>query len=111
MQWPTTDQINSGLRHVYTATATGTAVAVLIGLSQGQATALGVAVHQIGDGIASIIAGVSTLISVGSAAYAMWSASPFSRMLAVSKDPQTEKLEVKSKALADALPPNVVVAK
>jgi hypothetical protein len=41
---------------------------VIIGLSQGNATALGVAIHEIGDGIAKIIVGVTALIPLLTAA-------------------------------------------
>src|ERR1700677_4527421 len=108
MQLPTSDQVNSALRHVYTATASGITVAVLIGLSQGQATALGAAIHQIGDGVASIVAGVSALIPIVSAGYAAWSASPFSKLLSVSKNPEVQQVVVSTPALANSLPANVV---
>lgn len=108
MQIPTSDQVNSALRHVYTATATGIGVLVLVGLSQGNATALGAAVHQIGDGVASIIAGISALIPIASAVYAAWSASPFSKLLSVSKNPAVSQVVVNSPTLANDLPANVV---
>ena len=65
--WPNSDQINAGLHHVYTAVAAGAAVLVYVGLSQGDATALGKGVQQIGDGLASVVAGITTLIPVASA--------------------------------------------
>lgn len=108
MQLPTSDQVNSALRHVYTAAGSGIAVLVLVGLSQGNATALGNGIHQIGDGIASIIAGISALIPVASAVYAAWSASPFSKLLSVSKNPDVKQVVVTTNALAASLPPNVV---
>lgn len=112
MNLPTSAQVNSALRHVYTAAGTGTAVLVLVGLSQGNATALGTAIHQIGDGVASIIAGVTALIPVASAIWAAWSASPFSRLLAMKKDTGIAKvIAVKGTptgALADAIPGNKI---
>lgn len=108
MQLPTSDQVNSALRHVYTAVGTGIAVLVMVGLSQGQATALGSAIHQIGDGIASIIAGISALVPIASAVYAAWTASPFSKLLSVSKNPDVKQVVVGSVALANSLPNNVV---
>jgi hypothetical protein len=93
MKMPTTDQINSFLRHVYTATATAVSVLAMVGLSQGDATALGDAVHKIGDGIASIVAGVGILIPIASGLYAAWSASPFSRLLWAKKNPEIAKVE------------------
>jgi len=49
------DQINNGLHHVYTAAGTASAVLLFVGLSQGNRTALGIGVHQIGTGVASML--------------------------------------------------------
>ena len=105
---PDTAQVNSALRHVYTAAATATSVLVMVGLSQGDATTIGHAVHQIGDGAASIIAGVTALIPIASAAYAAWTASPFSRLLRLQKDPQIKQViavpGTAAAAMAEQLP-------
>jgi hypothetical protein len=85
--------VQSALRHVYTATGTGVAVLSIIGLSQGDASAIGVAVKQIGDGVVSIIAGAGTLIGIGSAVFAGWSATRKSRMAAFNADPEIRKIE------------------
>lgn len=109
---PTSAQVNSALRHVYTAVGTATAVLIYVGLSQGNATALGNGVHQIGDGIASIVAGVTTLIPVASALWAAWSASPFARMLAMNQDPGVKQVitvpGTPAAAAADAIPGNKI---
>jgi len=89
----TSDQLHSALRHVYTATGTAMAVLTAVGLSQGDATTIGTAVHQIGDGISSIVAGVGALIPVISGLYAMASASRKNRLLALNADPQIKKVE------------------
>jgi hypothetical protein len=108
MQLPTNDQVNSALRHVYTAVGTASAVLIFVGLSQSDATALGVAVHKIGDGVASIVAGISMLIPVVSALYAAWTASPFSRLISMKKDPEIAQVLAKpgtpTAALADSIP-------
>ena len=112
MQLPTTDQVNSALRHVYTAVGTATAVLVLVGLSQSDATNLGVAVHKIGDGIASIIAGIGMLVPIASAVYAAWTASPFSRLMSAKKNPEIAQVfavpGTATAALADSIPGNKI---
>jgi hypothetical protein len=108
MQLPTSDQINSALRHVYTAVGTASAVLVMVGLSQQDATNLGLAVHDIGDGLAKVIAGVGLLVPVLSGLYAAWSASPFSRLISMKKDPEIAQVLAKpgtpTAALADSIP-------
>jgi hypothetical protein len=108
MNMPTNDQVSSVLRHVYTAVGTGTAVLVVVGLSQGDVTTIGVAVHKIGDGVASIIAGVGMLIPVASALYAAWAQSPFSKMLAMKHNPEIKQVIAVAGtpmgAIADAIP-------
>ena len=110
---PTVDQINSFLRHVYSATATAISVLVMVGLSQGDATAIGEAVHQIGDGIAKIVAGISILVPIASGLYAAWSASPFSRLMQAKKNPQIEQVIVKpntpAATLAESIPGSKIV--
>lgn len=112
MNMPTSDQVNSALRHVYTAIGTGTAVLVMVGLSQGDATTIGNAIHKIGDGAASIIAGITMLIPIASAVYAAASASPFSRMMKLKQDPDIKQViaveGTKMGAIADAIPGNKI---
>jgi hypothetical protein len=112
MQLPTSDQVNAALRHVYTAAGTAAAVLVFVGLSQGDATTLGTAIHQIGDGVASIIAGVTALIPIASALYAAWTASPFSKLISMKKNPEIKQVVTipgtATAALADAIPGNKI---
>lgn len=82
------DMINAVLRHVYTATGTAISILAILGLSQGDATALGAAVHQIGDGIASIAAGVSALVPIASAVYAAYSATIKSKLKSLDANPE-----------------------
>jgi hypothetical protein len=112
MNWPTGDQVNSALRHVYTTAGTATAVAIFFGLNPDLANQIAPAVHKIGDGISSVIAGVGMLIPVASGLYAAWSASPFSRLLSFKKNPEIAKVEAvpgtATAALADAIPGNKI---
>jgi D-serine deaminase-like pyridoxal phosphate-dependent protein len=85
--------VSSALRHAYTAVAAATAALTIVGLSQGDATAIGVAVHQIGDGLASIVAGISALVPIIMAAYAAWSGTRKARLLELNKDPEIEKVK------------------
>lgn len=106
------DQVNSGMRHVYTAVASVTATLVVVGLTtQGDATTISDAVHKIGDGVSSIVAGVTMLVPVASAVWAMVSASLGSRLKAVAADPEVKQIVVATPAVADAVPSNKVVAK
>ena len=108
LRLPTADETNSVLRHVYTAVGTATAVLAVVGLSQGDASTIGLAVHKIGDGIVSIVAGVSMLVPVASALFAAWKVSPFARLLAMKRDPEIHQVIAVSGtatgALADAIP-------
>lgn len=92
MSLPTGDQVQSFLRHVYTAAATATGILAVVGLSQGDATAIGNAVHQIGDGVAAIIAGVSTLVPIISGTIAAIKQSRASRLKALDRDPQIARV-------------------
>jgi hypothetical protein len=114
MKMPTSDQIAAGLHHVYNTTGTTAAVLLFVGLSQGNSTALGVGVHQIGDGVASIAAGITTLIPVATALYAMWNNSPFSKLMNFKKNVQIQRVVAvpgtPMAALADAIPGNKITS-
>jgi len=105
------DQVQSILRHVYTSAGTATAVLLAVGvISQGDATALANAVHQIGDGVSSIAAGVSALVPIGMGVWAAISASLGSRLQSIAKDPEVKQVVVATPAVADSVPSNKVVA-
>ena len=92
MTMPDQAQVQSILRHVYTALGTALSVAVVVGLSQGEATAIGAAVQQIGDGVSKIIAGISTLVPIAMSIWAALSASRKSRLSSLNADPEIEKI-------------------
>ena len=98
---------NAILRHFYTAAGIGTAVLIAVGMSQGDATKLGEAVHQIGEGLASVAMGVTTLVGMASAAYAGWSATRKSQVAAVAAVPGTV-VQIPDQQLADELPSHVI---
>ncbi len=105
---PTSTEVNAALRNIYSAAAAGLAVAVTLGLSQGDATAIGNAVHAIGDGAAMIIAGIGVLVPFVSAAYAWVSSRPWARLKKMNDDPDVLKVIMKpgtpGAALADQIP-------
>lgn len=112
---PTSDQVNSFMRHVYTGVGVATGTLIIVGLSQGDASTIGVAVHKIGDGVSSIIAGVTLLIPIASGLYAAWSASPFSRMMWMKKNDQIKQViavpGTAMGAIANSIPGDKVTAK
>lgn len=109
---PTANQAASFGRHIITFAMGAATLAGFLGLlSAGQTTDATHAVEQISSGFSSIIAGTTTLIGLGSALWAAWSASPFSQLVSVSKNPQVAQVIVNSPALADKLPANVVASK
>jgi len=83
----TTDQVNEFLRHVYTAGGAVSATLLLVGLSQGDITALGQYVHQIGDSVAAISAAVAAMIPIITSIYEAWTASRGPRIASIIKDP------------------------
>jgi hypothetical protein len=72
------------------------------------------AVHKIGDGAASIAAGVSMLIPVVSGVYAAWTASRTRRLEAMNADPQIVQVIAKrgtaARVIADLIPGDKVTS-
>lgn len=106
-------QVQSILRHIYTAAGAVTTMLVFLGWSQGDATAIGAAVHAIGDGIASVIAGASSLVMLITPIYAAWKRSrkqmvkdvdALPGVAGVITQPTREGVQ-----LANAVPSNTVV--
>lgn len=91
-RWPTVDETNAALRHVYTTVGAVTSALVIVGLTQGQATVIGNAVHQIGDGVAAIVAGVGALLPFINGARALISASPLSRLWQMQNNPDIKQV-------------------
>lgn len=112
MPMPTSNQTQSVLRHVYNTTATITAVAIFFGLKPDLANAIAPAVHQIGEGVASIVAGVTALIPVATGVYAFISSGPLAGLLRMNANPEIEKVKAvpgtPTAALAATIPGNKV---
>lgn len=86
MDVPTKSQVIAAGRHALTFAMGGiTAAAALHVISPSDATSATAAVNQISAGLASIIAGLTTLVGIASGLYAAWSASPLSQIFAVKK--------------------------
>ena len=105
MNMPTQAQVVSFGRHIVTfgagAITAGAALHVINGSQAQDATA---AISQISSGVASITAGLTTLIGLGSALWAAWSASPFRQLLSVAKNPDVKQV-VTTPELATAAGP------
>jgi hypothetical protein len=112
MQLPTSLQVNAGLGHVYASLGAATAVTVFFGLNPDLANTIAPAVHQIGDGISKIIAGVTALIPVGTAIYTMVKNSPYARLLQAKANPEIAQLQAvpgtATAALAEQIPGNKI---
>jgi hypothetical protein len=115
LSMPTSEQTNSVLGHVYSVAATATAVAIFFGVEPNAAHQLAPAIQKIGEGVSSIIAGVTMLIPVISAFAAAWKLSPFSKLLQMKSDPQVKQFIAVSgtplAALTDKIPGDKITAK
>ncbi len=83
-------QTNAILRHVYTALGTAVALLIYMGVSPDDQAKIVAAVHQIGDGFASIVAGLAVLVPIGSAMFARWTAKPAQQIAAVNAMPDVQ---------------------
>jgi X-X-X-Leu-X-X-Gly heptad repeat protein len=68
------------------------------------------AINQIASGVSSLVAGVSTLASVGLGLYAAWTASSKSQISAVAANPAVTSVVVATPALANSIPSNKVIS-
>lgn len=102
-------QIWSFGRHVLTFAMGGITVGAMFHvLTAGQATDATTAVNQVASGVQSIVAGMTTLIGIGSGLYAAYTASPLSQIKSVSANPDVSKI-VTTPAIASATPSSKVV--
>lgn len=116
MNLPTTPQVVAFGRHVVTFSMGAVAAAAALHVvSSNDAASLGGAVNQISTGVGNIVTGVTTIIGIASAVWAAWTASPFRQLLAVAANPDVKAVvtvpTTAGKALANAAPANVTVAK
>ena len=96
-------------RHVLTfATGAVTAAAVLHIISGDDAANATNAINQIASGVASVVAGVSTLVGIGSAMYAAYTATHTSQIKAVAANPDVSQI-VTTPAIAASIPSPKVV--
>jgi hypothetical protein len=109
MQMPSYSQIAAAGRHGLTIAATivGT-LATLHLISGDQAGKVSDALSQIGTGLASVATGVGTLVGIGSALYAAWTASKSSQIASVAAMPDVQKI-VTTSPMTAALPSEKVV--
>ncbi len=80
-------------RHILSASAGAVGMLAAMHLITGdEAGRITDAFHQIGSGIASITAGVTTLVGIASALYASWSATHKSQIAAVAAMPEVKQI-------------------
>jgi hypothetical protein len=95
-------QVNAFMRHVYTVLGSVLGTIVILGfVTQGDATGITNAIHQIGDGVASIAAGVAALVPIVSGIYAARSASLKSQVAAVQASPVAQVITSDPKLAQD----------
>jgi hypothetical protein len=106
-------QLSTAMRYVYTATGSVLGTLGIVGLSQGDASTIGTAVHQIGDGIVSIATGVAALVPIVSGIYGVIGSSRKAIMHAVNIDPQMAVIAAKpgtdAAVIANSIPGNKVI--
>src|SRR6185312_1268783 len=104
MQFPSYGQITAFGRHVVSFSMGGIAFLTIAHIvTAGQAGDATNAINQISSGVASIIAGVTTLVSIGSGVWAAVSASLKSQVAAVQASPVVQVITSDPK-LAAAVP-------
>jgi hypothetical protein len=100
---PTSAQVNAFGRHVVSYSMGAVSMAVLFHVaSPGDGQTATAAISQIVDGLKSVIAGATTLISFGMGIYAAFTAGPSAQIAAVAKSAFTPP-EVKQ-AIAATVP-------
>lgn len=108
---PTEAQLLAAGRNVASAVSGGVVVlAALHVISADDVGKVTDAFSQIGSGFASIIGGVTALITIATPIWAAYKASHSSQLDAVASSPDVQKVVMVSKALADAVPSDKVVA-
>lgn len=115
MNLPTQSQVVAFGRHVVTYAMGGISMLAAVHvLSPTDATTATGAINQISTGVASIIAGVGTLVAIASGVYAAVTASPLWQIFAVAKNPDVKAVITEptaaGKALALSAPSNVSTA-
>jgi len=106
------DAIKSFLASVVSALSSATAALLLVGVSQDDATRLGAAVQQIGDGIAGAISFLLLMISVFGTTYVFFKQTKRFLFRRHDADPEIRYVEVlpgtESAQIADAIPGNKI---
>ena len=102
------DAIKSFLASVVSALSSATAALLLVGVSQDDATRLGAAVQQIGDGIAGAISFLLLMISVFGTTYVFFKQTKHFLFRRHDADPEIRYVEVlpgtEAAAVAEAIP-------
>lgn len=108
---PTEAQLLAAGRNVASAVSGGVVVlAALHVISADDVGKVTDAFNQIGSGLASVLGGITALVTVAAPIWAAYTASHSSQLAAVAASPDVQKVVMASKALADAVPNDKVVA-
>lgn len=104
--------IIAALRYIGASAGSVAAVFVTLGFLD-PATSQGIldAIHQITAGFEQVAIGISALIPIISGLYGAWSATRGKQIAAVANNPEVEKIVLKDKAAADAIPSPKVTSK
>ena len=110
MQLPSYAQAYAVGRHLLTAAGTVVATAAFLHLISGDdAGRIKDALSQIGTGVASLAAGIGTLVSIASASYAAYTASQQHQIASVAAMPEVHEI-VATHDVAVAAPSEKVVS-
>jgi len=89
------ESVKSFVAHIIAGLAGATSMLLIVGLSQGDASRLGDAFKQIGDGVVSIVAGLSILVPILTGLYGAYKQTRTFTLNKMNEDPQIEKVETK----------------
>jgi len=102
------DAIKSFLASVVSALSSATAALLLVGVSQDDATRLGEAIQQIGDGIVGFISFLLLMVSVSGTTYVFFKQTKHFLFRRHDADPEIRYVEVlpgtKAATIAEAIP-------
>lgn len=100
-------QANAFIRHVYSFLGGAMVVLGLAGIDTDTQAKILAAVHQIGDGLSSILAGVGVLVPIAVGLWARWTAKPAQQIAAVNAIPGVAVVKDGSANLDPSVPPTV----
>lgn len=108
MDLPSQSTVNAIVRHGITAAGTAAAVLAAVGLvSSDDSGKIIAAIQQIGTGLEQVVTGLGTLIAIGTASYAGWTATHKSQIASVKAIPGVEVVKEGTGGVPVSIPPKV----